>query len=236
MRVLVLHTSTHDPQQSSAAALGYRAVEALSRLAPTPVEIRFLDVAKLKIAENLSCYANGKRSCADPGSGPYRCWANVGDKADQMPQVYDGLAWADVVIVTTSVRWGSHTAVLQRMIERMNTLENRATSYGEPYPLLGKKLGVVVTGLHWRAAQVADRLLETLRWWGFATQPGSANALVWQRTQDVTFEHPDNDRPYVERWMDTPAAQREIERWAQAVLSSRTVAVPPPRRPAATPR
>ena len=238
MKVLVLHTSTHDPKQSSSAILGYAGVQAISRLAgpgPAP-EIRFVDAAKLRIAENLSCYANGKSSCADPGAGPYRCWANVGDKAEQMPVVYDGLAWADVVVVTTSARWGSHTAVLQRVIERMNTLENRATAYGEPYPLWGKKLGVVVTGLHWRAQQVAEQLLETLRWWGFATQPGAANALVWQRTKDVSFEHPDNDRPYAERWAESPAGRKEIDRWARAVLSSTATTVPLTRAPRGAPR
>lgn len=48
---------------------------------------------------------------------------------------------------------GSHSALCQKIIERMDTLENRASSYGEPYPLRGKKLGVVATGLHWHTGR-----------------------------------------------------------------------------------
>ena len=228
-RILLIHTSTHDPKESSSAALVREGVGALRVLTPD-AEVRFINAAKLKIAENLSCYAAGASHCADPKSGPYRCWAHVSSMknngwADEMPVIYDGLSWATTVIFSTSVRWGSHTAVLQRVIERMNTLENRGSAYGEPYPLRGKKLGVVVTGLHWKAAKVASDLLDTLRWWGFSTQPGMSNALVWQRTMDAEFEHPDNDKPYVERWEKTPTGQREVVRWAMAVTTGRMVTV-----------
>lgn len=224
MNILVLHTSTHDPKESSSSVLGYMGAQALLAMAPGSTA-KFVDVAKLKVAENLSCYAGGKLNCADPKSGPYRCWANVNSKDDQMPVVYDGLAWADVVVMTTSVRWGSHTAALQRMIERMNTLENRGSVYGEPFPMSGKKLGVVVTGLNWRTGKVATDLLDTLRWWGFATHPGTANALAWQRSADVHFEHPDNDRPYVHKWAQSLDGQKEINRWANSVLTSQWVSV-----------
>lgn len=228
-RILALHTSTHAPEKSSSAALTRAALDRLSQLHPK-AEVRWIDVAALHIAPNLSCYANGKANCADPKSGPYRCWANVNAKGkDQMPIVYDGLAWADTVICSTSTRWGSHSAVAQNMIERMNTLENRAVSYGEPYPLFGKRLGVVATGLHWHTADVGNRLCETLEWWGFATQPDRSNVLAWQRTRDPFFEHPDNDRPYVERWELSQAGRAAVARFADAVASARTMTVENPR-------
>lgn len=224
MNIIVFHTSTHDPKQSSSSILGVMGTQALLSMAPGSTA-KFVDVAKLHVAENLSCYAGGKLNCADPKAGPYRCWANVNDPTDQMPVVYDGLKWADTVIVTTSVRWGSHTAVLQRMIERMNTLENRGSVYKEPFPMAGKKLGIVVTGMNWRTGKVATDLLDTLRWWGFATQQGDhQNVLAWQRSYDIAYEHPDNDRPYVHHWAQSPAGIREINRWAHAVLNSSWVA------------
>ena len=226
-KILVLHTTTHNPKESSSAALAQKCVHKLASYTAQP-EVRFVDVAKLHIVENLSCYSNGKTHCADPKSGKYRCWAHYlsqqnpeeyGGK-DEMGVVYDGLAWADVVILVTSNRWGSHTAVAQRMIERMNTIENRSSVYGEPYPLLGKKLGIIVTGLHWETPRIGHNLLTALRWFGFATQEDETNVLCWQRTRDAYFEHPENDRPYVIQWADTAVGQAAIERWAKAVVSS----------------
>lgn len=228
-RILALHTSTHAPDKSSSAALTRAALERLAKIAPG-VETKWLDAAALDIAPNLSCYADGKKNCANPQSGPYRCWANFNAKGkDEMAMVYDGLAWADTVLFTTSTRWGSHSAVLQSVIERMNTLENRAVSYGEPYPLWGKRLGIVVTGLHWHTARVGQNLHETLGWWGFATQPDRSNVLTWQRSHDPYFEHPDNDRPYVERWELSPQGRAAVARFADAVASARTMTVENPR-------
>jgi hypothetical protein len=142
--------------------MGQAAVGELQRRVPRS-EVRVIDANKLHIVKNLSCYANGKRDCANPESGPYRCWAHHESMrdpakyggADQKPVIYDGLKWADTVVFCTSTRWGSHSALAQTIIERMDTLENRGASWGEPYPMEGKRLGVVVGGLHWKTGAVA---------------------------------------------------------------------------------
>lgn len=75
-------------------------------------DVNFIDANKLNIVKNMSCYADGGKQCADPESGPYRCWAHkhaeeepekYGGK-DEMSVIYDGLAQADAVIFATSVR------------------------------------------------------------------------------------------------------------------------------------
>lgn len=227
MKILVLHTTNHSPKDSSSAALTQRCVQQLCTYVTQP-DIRFVDVSKLHIVENLGCYSDGKLNCANPEAGKYRCWAHYlshkdpasyGGK-DEMGVIYDALNWADIVVMSTANRWGSHTAIAQRMIERMNTIENRSSVYHEPYPLLGKKLGIVVTGLHWETPRIGHNLLTALRWFGFATQPDETNVLCWQRTRDVYFEHPENDRPFVLQWADTPVGQAAIDRWARAVVTS----------------
>jgi len=127
------------------------------------------------------------------------------------------------VLFSTSTRWGSHSALCQKIIERMDTLENRAVSFGEPYPLRGKKLGVVATGLHWHTGEMANRLNETLRWFGFATAPDDTSVLAWQRSGDPFFEHLDNDRPYLEKWTLTPKGAWAVDRFARSVLSANKV-------------
>lgn len=199
MKVLLISTTTNEKRSSS------RAVCSLLEKVFTASkhEVKYIDANKLHIVKNLSCYSDGGRQCGDPEAGPYRCWAQVhGEEEpekyggrDQMPVIYDGLAWADVVVFATSVRWGSHTALMQTIIERMNTLENRHTVYGEPNPLKGKRCGVVVTGQHWKSQDVASRLVEVFSLYGFTTS--SSSVLAWQRTEDMNEEQLDNNAPIV---------------------------------------
>jgi hypothetical protein len=72
---------------------------------------------------------------------------------------------------------------------------------------------------------MAANLHETLGWFGFATQPDRTNVLAWQRSRDPFFEHPDNDRPYVERWELTREGRDAVNRFAESVASARTVIV-----------
>jgi len=224
-RILTISTTTHEPKLSTSVAMSAAAVAALRDRLPH-AEVRAIDANKLHIVKNLSCYANGKRDCANPDAGPYRCWAHVEsmkdpDKyggADQMPVIYDALAWADLVLWSTSTRWGSHSALMQRIIERMDTLENRGASWGEPYPLRGKRVGTIVGGLHWKSLAVAAHLTEVWRWYGFPV-PEQNGAYVWQRTADPYFEHPDNDRPYLERWQSTPEGRRALGLFVDALLA-----------------
>ena len=230
MNVLAIHTSTHAIEESSSFALTRAAVSRMGELV-RGMQAKYVDASKLHIVQNLSCYANGMSHCADPKSGPYRCWAHASSVADpgkyggvdQMPVIYDGLKWADVVLFSTSTRWGSRSALCQKIIERMNTLENRAVAYGEAYPLRGKRLGVVATGVDWHTAEAAAQTIDALSWWGFATSRECQ--LTWQRSMDPYFEQPDNNKPYVERWTLTPRGREAINKFAVAVLSASAVRV-----------
>lgn len=232
MNILAIHTSTHAMELSSSATLTRDLIGHLVPLVSAPV-VEWIDASKLHIVQNLSCYANGKANCADPKAGPYRCWANALSQKepakyrgkDQMPVIYDGLAWADIVIFSTSTRWGSHSSLCQRIIERMNTLENRAVAYGEPYPLLGKRLGVVATGTDWRTGEAAHHLIDTLRWWGFATASDPyACALAWQRSADPYYEQPDSNQPHVARWALTARGRDAVEHTAHAIAGADRIA------------
>lgn len=221
-RILAVMTTTHDPAKSTSWALAQSAVAELQRRNPR-AEVRVIDANKLHIVKNLSCYANGKRDCANPEAGPYRCWAHyesMRDPAkyggpDQMPVIYDGLRWADTVLFCTSTRWGSHSALAQTIIERMDTLENRGSSYGEPYPMEGKRLGVIAAGLHWKTGSVAQHLTEVFRWFHF-TVPDEG-ALAWQYTKDTSYEQPGLLKPAVESWLNTPQGQAAVVAFGRAL-------------------
>jgi len=203
MKVLLVSTTTNERRSSSRAVLSM--VERF--LKASGHEIQYIDANKLHIIKNLSCYADGGRQCADPESGPYRCWAHKhGEEEpekyggrDEMPQIYDGLMWCDAVIWATSVRWGNHTALMQTIIERMNTLENRHSVYGEDNPLWDKRCGVIVTGQHWKSAEVANRLIEVFNLYGFKSS--ASGVLSWQAEDDMDVELEDNNTDIVKLQM-----------------------------------
>lgn len=223
-RIFAVSTTTHTASKSTSVALLEAVLVRIAEIHPKAT-IRAVDANSLHIVQNLSCYANGKRDCANPESGPYRCWAHQSSVenpakyggVDQMPVIYDGLAWADTVIWATSTRWGSHSALMQKIIERMDTLENRAVSWGEPNPLRGKRCGVLAAGLHWKTDAVADHLQTVFRWYGFDV-PDAGGSIAWQRTDDPYFEHPDPDKPYMERWLSTRQGQAAVDLFSQTML------------------
>lgn len=223
-KVLAISTTTHDAALSTSVALAEAALVRIKEKRPE-VTIKAINANDLHIVKNLSCYANGKKDCANPSSGPYRCWATYESLkdpakyggADQMPVIYDALAWADTVIWITSTRWGSHSAVMQNIIERMDTLENRGASWGERYPLQGKKCGVIVAGLNWKSGVVAAHLQDVFRWFKF-TVPQSNGALVWQRTNDVHFEQPGSNKPFCEAWLRSPEGLAAVDLFSSEML------------------
>ena len=89
--------------------------------------------------------------------------------------------------------------MMQTIIERMNTLENRHSVYREPNPLWGKRCGVVVTGQHWRSADVANRLIEVFDLYGF--ESSASGVLSWQHEDDMDVELEDNNTDVVKREM-----------------------------------
>lgn len=225
MKVFVLHTSTHDPEESTSAAMTQAVLDRILTDHPT-AEVRWVNAAALHIVENLSCYAGGERNCGDPKAGPYRCWAHHNsvedpDKyggVDEMPAVYDGLDWCDVVLFTTSVRWGSHTAVMQRVIERLNTLTGRAPTWGEPEPLPGRRVGVVVAGFNWRAHQVGLRLAETLDELSVGFHVPGGAVLSWQAVDDPYVEQPGPLRPDVAAWLASDVGQDRVTGFVRALI------------------
>jgi multimeric flavodoxin WrbA len=187
--VVVIGTTTNDRDSSS-----WELADLVVREIKDKVNLKIIDANELHIIKNLSCYSSDGKQCADPKAGKYRCWAHkhgeeepekYGGK-DEMPVIYDAIEWADYIIWVTSTRWGSHSAILQNIIERMNTLENRHTVYGEPNPLAGKSSLTIVTGQHWRSQEVAEHLQTVWNLYGFNAEPEWT--IVWQRTIDMNEE------------------------------------------------
>jgi len=223
MKVLLVSTTTHTDKSTSKKLLAV--LKMLFEQQDSTV--RYVDANTLHIVKNLSCYAGGKFNCASYDAGKYRCWAHklshdTPDEyggADEMGVLYDGFAWADIVVFGTSVRWESHSALLQTIIERMTNLQNRAVVYGEANPLAKKKCGVVVTGHNAKGQSVASHLLEVFDWLGFQTD--IFNQIVWQKTNNLHSEVPEvTDLPALETYLKSTDAAQMISKFV--VLMSET--------------
>ena len=191
------------------------------------IEGSFIDAARIHIVENLSCYANGGSHCASYEAGPYRCWAHLESiqdplkygGVDQMPVIYDSLLECDAVIFGTSVRWMSHSAVLQKVIERLNTLENRKSVYKEKNPLEGKSCGIVVTGQHYQAQKCASHLFEVFSMLGFKVSPDAQ--FSWQRSFDLSHEQEEKtNQKYLEKYLSTEQGKEQIRSFVESLMNS----------------
>ena len=212
MKILIVSTTTHRDKSTSKMVLSK-----LSDKLNEKHDVDFIDANDLHIVPNLSCYSSGGENCASKDEGKYRCWAyklshenpDEYKGKDEMNIIYDALEWCDLVIWGTSVRWGSHSALMQKVIERMNTLENQQTVYGEKNPLEGKKCGVVVTGQHYKAQQVADHLITQFGWFGFDTDP--SYVLTWQRSQDIHLEQEDDNNDPLEAYLKSKEGKAQVD-------------------------
>jgi len=213
MNIAIISTTSHDTNSTSKTFL-----KLLVQLFEERGHIvRYLDASQLHIVNNLSCYSSGKFNCASYDAGKYRCWAHklshddplkYGGR-DQMGALYDTFDWAEIVIFGTSVRWQSHSAILQKIIERMTTLQNRNVVYCEANPLSGKRCGVVVTGHNSMAQNVAAHLLRVFEWLGFNTH--IYNQIVWQPSSNIHSEVPEtSDLPLLTEYLNTDDAVEQV--------------------------
>jgi multimeric flavodoxin WrbA len=119
-------------------------------------------------------------------TGDHRCWASINNKDDELWKVSKPLFEADAVIFFVSVRWGQANSVYQKLIERLNWIENRHTTLEEDNIIEGKDAGIVVIGQNWNGTAVLDTQKKVLDFYGFnAPDELSFN---WQYTDDTLDE------------------------------------------------
>ena len=67
-------------------------------------------------------YSKAAEACTWP------CSITQMDPSDQMDRVYEGIVhWADVILVSTPIRWGGASSLYYKMVERLNCVQNQET-------------------------------------------------------------------------------------------------------------
>jgi nitrite reductase/ring-hydroxylating ferredoxin subunit/multimeric flavodoxin WrbA len=153
-RVLGISTTSMDPKHPRYSTSDDLLVTALEHArSALGLETRHLKLSDLRFRACEGFYSKSARACTWP------CSITQMDKKDQMEQVYEGFVhWADVVLVSTPIRWGAPSSLYFRMVERMNCVQNQQTIANKV--LVDKKVvGLVITGGQDNVQAVAGQMM-----------------------------------------------------------------------------
>jgi len=154
VRVLGISTTNTDskaPRKStSEAALQFALDYAKGKHSAETVMIKLRD---LNFRHCEGYYSKNAKACIFP------CSISEMDEKDQMIEIYDRLLiWADVVIVSTPIRWGSASSLYYQMVQRMNCVQNQIVTH-DNYLVRDKVAAFIITGGQDNVQHVAGELL-----------------------------------------------------------------------------
>jgi multimeric flavodoxin WrbA/nitrite reductase/ring-hydroxylating ferredoxin subunit len=116
-------------------------------------ETRMIAVRDLRFRECEGFYSKSSRACTWP------CSITQMDPNDQMERIYEHVVhWADVIVVSTPIRWGGASSLYYKMVERMNCIQNQET-IANRHLLRDKVAGFIITGGQDNVQAVAGQML-----------------------------------------------------------------------------
>jgi len=74
---------------------------------------------------------------------------------------------SEVVMFFVSVRWGQTNAYYQKLIERLNWIENRHTTLSENNIVKDIDAGIILVGQNWNGENVVKTQKEVYKYFGF---------------------------------------------------------------------
>jgi multimeric flavodoxin WrbA len=92
---------------------------------------------------------------------------------DDWPAIVEKLKKADVVLFATPIWWGGRSSLMQRVIERLDALDEEYHQSGRS-ALYNKVAGIVVTGSEDGALSTMGSIMMVLTWMGFTLPPECA--------------------------------------------------------------
>jgi multimeric flavodoxin WrbA len=162
------------------------------------VNVEIIDGAKLKIHNCLGCVsevhgnhcgvkeAKVKDEMKNP-NGLLRCWASHDFEDDELWKISKSIYESQAVIFFGSQRWGSVNAIYQKIIERLDWMENMHTTLGERNSISEIHSGLILIGQNWRVQESLDLQKEVLGLFGFKQNENLY--LGWQFTRDMSDEN-----------------------------------------------
>lgn len=159
------------------------------------VETRFISLSDLNFRPCEGFYSKSERACTWP------CSITKMDPNDGMTIVYENLIhWADVVIVSTPIRWGNASSLYYKMAERLNSVQNQITLRNKVL-IKDKVVGLIITGGQDNIQSVAGQMLTFFGELGFVSPafPFVAHSLGWSSEDMVKNMDYVKDSEYLHR-------------------------------------
>lgn len=123
-------------------------------------------------------------------SGDLRCWASYNNEDDELWKVVTPLLESHVVVFLGSIRWGQANAYYQKLIERLDWIENRWATLGERNIVKDIESGFIFIGQNWNGANVVKTQKQVHEFYGF--KPVDELYFNWQFTDDTEDESKDS--------------------------------------------
>ncbi len=104
---------------------------------------------------------------------------------DDWPDLVEKIKAADIVLFCTPIWWGGRSSLMQRVIERLDALDEEYSATGRS-AIKGKVAGIVITGSEDGALSVMGSIMMVLSWMGFTLPPECAAYWVGEVGQPTS--------------------------------------------------
>ena len=163
LTVLALNASLkHEPELSNTGELASLVLDEMRALAPISASAVRLSDAKLPVGL-------GFREAAE----------------DDWPDLVTKIKAADIVLFCSPIWWGGRSSLMQRMIERLDALDEEYSATGRS-AINGKVAGIVITGSEDGALSVMGSIMMVMTWMGFTLPPECAAYWVGEVGQPTS--------------------------------------------------
>jgi multimeric flavodoxin WrbA len=103
---------------------------------------------------------------------------------DDWPQILDKVLASDILIFATPIWWGIQSSLMQRIIERMDELNDELLETGKS-EFANKIGGVVITGAEDGAQHIIGNLCNFMSWNGLTIPPACSLSFLGWPTADT---------------------------------------------------
>ncbi len=153
LRVAGISTTAMDAAHPRFSTSEHLLQAALKHAEAKGAQTKLLKVNDLKIRTCEGYYSKAAGACTWP------CTITQQDDKDEMTAIYEALVfWADVVLVSTSIRWGAPSSLYFKMAERLNCVQNQITTHDNVL-IRNKTAGFFITGGQDNVQAVAGQML-----------------------------------------------------------------------------
>jgi len=175
LRIAGLSTTVMDKKYPRVSTSEMLLEQALLHAKQRGYETNLHKLRELNFRHCEGFYSKSSHACTWP------CSITQMDSHDQLDRVYEDIVhWADVILISTPIRWGAASSLYFKMAERLNCIQNQITTHNNQL-LKNKVAGFIITGGQDNIQSVAGQLMGFFSELGFHLPPFPfiAHSLGW---------------------------------------------------------